>query len=450
MASTGSTVRLTADLPRASDAECSVLGAVMVDNARLAEIADRLKPEHFGQGWCGLVYTAMLSLAKQSQPIDFLTVRHALGAAMDDVGISRLSKLTDGIPRSANVTRYADIVIDASRRRAAIERASEVIDAAMETSAEADDVIAKAQDVFFRLASSKRTDTLFDANAMTQDLFAYLQSLADRRHQPTGIATGIEDFDRLSFGLQPGELVVLGARPSVGKTALALQIGLHAARHTTVLLCSLEMGSRSVWSRALWNTAKVDGFSYLRGYCKRDEQVDRRIGSALGDLATLPFWVDEQPGMSATDVRAKAQQVQLRHGLGLVIVDYLQLMRPSDGKAAKSQNRTQVVGEMAWELKELARSMQVPVLVLSQLRRSAEEKDRPSMADLRESGDIEAHADIILLLHRLETRAELADLPPGQPSKVELIIEKQRGNPTGLVDLANFRDQYRFASMERV
>ena len=148
--------------------------------------------------------------------------------------------------------------------------------------------------------------------------------------------------------------------------------------------------------------------------------------------------------------RAKAQQVQLRHGLGLVIVDYLQLMRPSDGKAAKSQNRTQVVGEMAWELKELARSMQVPVLVLSQLRRSAEEKDRPSMADLRESGDIEAHADIILLLHRLETRAELADLPPGQPSKVELIIEKQRGNPTGLVDLANFRDQYRFASMERV
>lgn len=441
-----SPVLLRRDLPRADEAEQSVLGGILVDNRRLAEVAGWLSPEHFAQGWCGLVYQAMRHLAKTDKPIDYITVKEALGAGIDEVGIIRLSKLGDGLPTATNVEHYARIVVDHARRRAAIRAATAVIEAAMEPTATADDVLEQAQDGFFRLAQAKRTDTMVSAETMTMGLLKHFDELGQRGHEITGLPTGIHDLDAMTFGLQPGELVIVGARSSVGKTGLALQVGLHAASRSPVLFCSLEMGHLSVWKRALYNTARVNGFVYQRGGYDDDRDVSRRVSRALEVLAPLRFHLDEQPGMTSLDVRVKAQQVQLRHGLGLVIVDYLQLMRPADVKAARSQNRAQIVGEMAWDLKEIARTLGVPVIALSQLRRRDDEKQAPTMGDLRESGDIENHADIVLLLHRKATREELATLPIGEPCRVDLIVEKQRGNPTGVINLLNYREQFRFAS----
>jgi replicative DNA helicase len=442
-----SSVTLSRDLPRAVEAEASVLGGVIVENNRLADVAGWLKAEHFTQHWAGLVFRAMVSLAKSNTPIDYITVKQELGPAMSDVGIERLSKLGDGVPRSTNVEYYARLVLDVWRRREAIAKATQVIEAALELGAEADDVIAKGQESFFRLASTRRSETLWTAGQMTSDIFKEFESLEQRDHEISGLSTGIRDLDDMTFGLQPGELVVIGARPSVGKTGIALQVAMHAASEGHVLFCSLEMGHRSVWRRAVFNTAKVDGFSYQRGRLKGDQTVYTRIAHALEVLRPLRFTLDEQPGMTSVDVRSRAQQIQLRHGLSLVVVDYLQLMRPSDPVAAKKQNRTQIVGEMAWDLKETARTLGVPVIALSQLTRMADEKTKPTMAQLRESGDIEAHADIILLMHRRETRAQLDDLEIGQPTHVELLVEKQRGNPTGMITLLNFRESYRFVSL---
>lgn len=434
---------LNVDRPSANDAEVAVLGGVLLHNPALADIADTLTAKHFGQAWCGLVFTAMVKLAKDGQPIDLVTLRGVLG---ESVRVDRLAALADGVPRATNIKYHAGLVMDAARRRAAISVAMDVIESAVAHQAVADDVIGQAQEGFFRLAQTKRGDTLFSAHELTSALWKRLEERDQRGHEMTGLPTSIHDLDSMTNGLQPGELVVVGARPSVGKTGLALQIGLHVATTQPVLFCSLEMGKESVWDRALYNLARVDGFRFRRGHFSGDQVTHRRIANALQKLDPLQFWLDEQPGVSPVEVRSKAQQVQLRHGLKLVIVDYLQLMRPADAAAIKGQNRAQVVGDITKDLKEIARTLNVTVLLLSQLRRTDE---RPTMNDLRESGDIEAHADIVLLLHRAESRDELHEKPVGEPITVELLVEKQRGNPTGLINLLNFREEYRFASAMR-
>jgi replicative DNA helicase len=438
---------LNVDRPSAHDAEAAVLGGVLVHNELLAEVAGLLAAQHFGQPWCRLVYVAMLALAKENKPIDYVTLRAAIGSeGIERIGLDTFARLGEGVPRSMNVRYYADLVIDAARRRAAIGRAMDVVDAAVAPTASADDVISKAQEAFFRLAQTRRGETLHSAHEMTTALYRRLEAADEQGHAMTGLETSIHDLDAMTHGLQGGELVVLGARPSIGKTGLALQVGLHVARSQPVLFCSLEMGQASIWERALFNMARVDGFRFKRGHFKGDPGTDRRISRAMNQLDPLLFWLDEQPAMSSVDVRSKAQQVQLRHGLKLVVVDYLQLMRVADPASVRGQNRAQIVGDMAKDLKEIARTLNVAVLVLSQLRRTDE---RPTMNDLRESGDIEAHADIILLLHRAKTRDELHDKPAGEPITVELLVEKQRGNPTGLIKLLNFREEYRFASAAR-
>jgi replicative DNA helicase len=443
-------VRLTAEVPRADDAEEAVLGAVLANNALLSDVAGRLTAGHFAQFWCGQVFTAMLALAKENQPIDFITLKTKLGPAfLERVGAARLATLGDGVPRSTNITHYADIIVDASRRRDAIRKATEIIESALAPAAEADDVISVAQEAFFRLAASRRGKTLFSASELTSTVLTRFQAMDERGGSSTGLASGIWDLDILTHGFQPGELVVIGARPSVGKTGLALHIGLQVAEAGgQVLFCSCEMGAVAVWERAVFNRARVDGYKFKRGFLAGDADTGRRIAAAVGQLEPLPFWIDEQPGMSSVDVRSKAQQIQLRHGLSLLLVDYLQLMKAADERSTRGQLRSQIIGEMARDLKEIARTLGVTVVVLSQLRR-LEDGKRPTMADLRESGDIEAHADIILLLHRSQSREQLAALEPGAPATLDLLIEKQRGNPIGEIQVLNYREQYRFASATR-
>jgi replicative DNA helicase len=443
-----SQVHVKADLPRADEAEQAVLGAVILHNPQLAEVAGILRAEHFAQGWCRLVYAAMLQLAKKNQPIDFVTVKDALGdKALDDVGLMRLVKLGEGVPRATNIGYYADIVIDAARRRWAIQKATEVIDAALEPAAGADDVLTLAQESFFRLAQTKRADTMWSAAAMTMALYERLEKMSQSDHAMTGLPSGIARMDALTNGFQPGDLIVIGARPSVGKTGFALQLALHVAKQGGwVLFCSLEMGQAPVWDRALWNESRVDGFRYKRGFYRGDEDTDRRISNTMSLLSPLPLQLDEQPGMTSVDIRSKAQQVQLRYGLALVVVDYLQLMHDAGGD--RSETLAQRVGNRAKDLKELARTLNVPVIVLSQLRR-LEEGKRPTLADLKESGDIEAHADIVMLLHRIETIEQMDELEVGEPVHVEAILAKQRGNPTAVVRLLNYREQFRFVDETR-
>lgn len=435
-------------LPFDLEAERGVLGGIMVANERMFAVSGQLRTEHFWRQSHAAIYQAMLSLATANTPIDFLTLKNMLGStAYEEIGPAYLASLMDGVPRATNVEFYARVVIDRWRLRSVMLAADQAERAAFEAAADkgvdVDAVVRSAQEAFYQLSDDVDGETLFDAERLTTELFDDLEQLTKHRGAVTGVSTGLHDLDWLTMGLQPGDLIVIGGRPSTGKTVLGLQFALTASQGGPVLFSSLEMSRQPVWRRALFHTARVDGYRYLRGYLD-DATTHRQIAEAMETLRELNLSIHQKAGASPIQIRSTAQRTKLRHGLSLLVVDYLQLMQPSDRSTVKHLNRTQIVGEFARALKELASDLQIPVVVLSQLRRSQE---RPTMADLRESGDIEAHADVILLLHR--AGADEDQFTPGEPVPLELILEKQRNGPTGSINLLNFREQYRFVSAQR-
>lgn len=424
---------MSAPLPRHDEAERSVLGGILVQPALLFEVSGRLKGDHFGHPYHRAIYAAILALAAANRPIDPLVVFSELGKIRDEIGQAFMAGLMTGVPRSTNVAAYAQMVINAAKLRQAILKAEDVIQAAGEAAADAEAVIEEAQAAYFSLADDAPRQTLWSAEEMTAELYRALEqgAVIDQK----ALRVGLPSVDAIFDGFSAGDWILLGGRPSTGKTALGIQIARRASETVPVLVCSAEMRHASVWRRALSSVTHLSAQQLSR---LRDRDYGP-VTHGLEKLNSLRLWIDDSPAVSDMHVLSVARRVQMQHGLGLLVVDYLQLLRSAEG----SENRNQELGSITRSLKQIARVLDVPVLTLAALSRAAA-NERPTMSHIRECGTAEYDADVILLMHR-DVQAQ-KELEPGAPSPAELIVEKQRNGATGSIPLVYFGEQYRFES----
>lgn len=421
-------------LPHNIDAERSVLGAVLVDNGAINVALQRLKPGDFYRDAHRRIFHAMIQLSEKSQAIDLVTVKEELnkaGSLESAGGPAALAALTDGVPRSANIEHYAAIVKDKAVLRDIIGASSEVIDACFADQEEARDVLDTAEKAIFAIAEDQYRGGFVTMREIADETVTQLQNLSGEQGV-TGLSTGFSRLDELTSGLQPSDLILVAARPSMGKTAFCLNIALHAARQggKSVGLFSLEMSKEQLYLRLLCSQSRVDNHRLRTGRLNRGEWSE--ILQSVEVLNQCRIYIDDTPGISALEMRAKARRLASEHSLDLLIIDYLQLMRGH----GRYENRNLEIADISRSLKELAKELHIPVVALSQLSRAPEQRGskdrRPQLADLRESGALEQDADVVLFLYRPELYNP--DDPELQ-NRAELIIGKQRNGPVDSIDL---------------
>jgi replicative DNA helicase len=423
--------------PHNLEAEESVLGAVMM-SAEAANVAlERLHAEDFYKPAHQLVYEAITALFDGNQPIDAITVADALRRTdtLDRVGgVGFLTRLLDTVPTTSNVEYYAEIVSETSARRRLMAAGAAVGGLAMQTDRHIEDVLDNAEQTVFAVAERRVGDGLAAVGPMLQETLEKIEEMGSRGEDVTGLATGFRDLDRMLAGLQPANLVVIAARPSMGKSALALNIAENVAEAgTPVAIFTLEMSREEVVQRLLSSMASVDSHRLRTGQLTPD--LWQRLVRVTSRLYQMPFYVDDSPDLTVTSIRAKCRRMARKQGLGLVVVDYLQLMH-STGRA---DNRQQEIADISRSLKNLARELHVPVIAVSQLNRALEQREnkRPRLGDLRESGAIEQDADIVAFIYR----DEYYDPGSDQPGVAEVNIAKHRAGATGNV-LMNFAAEF--------
>jgi replicative DNA helicase len=422
-------------LLRHEEAEQSVLGGILVNAKAFYDVAGTLTVEHFAVDANRRIYAAMLALARQNKPIDPVSVHAAV--ASPDVPFIVIDKLTDGVPRSTNVGYYATLVVNAAKLRAAVQSAADVVKAATTPGAQAVDVLEQAQASFFALAGETVRKSLWWADEMTPELAMQFQHGPEATTDVPSVLVGLPDVDARFDGFEAGDLAFLAGRPSTGKTCLAQQIALTAAEDRTVLSIGLEMRHTAMWRRAL---ATVSGVHIpKRSRRPFTEHEETLIGRGLAHLGGLQMAIEDVERATPMRILSTARRVQMQRGLGLIVIDYLQLMRSDN----RHRTRGEELGEITRTLKEIAMQLEVPVLVLAALSRDAA-NERPKMAHIRECGTAEYDADHIFLMHR--NVDDQKDLEPGQASEAELIIEKQRNGPTGSIPLLYMGETYRFLS----
>ncbi len=422
-------------LPHSLEAERSVLGAILVRNEGLDDAAERLAPEDFYREAHVRIFRAMLALAQRQEAIDIVTLREALTGKgdLDEVGGSAyLAKLLDGVPRSTNVPHYAAIVKDKATRRRAIAQAQAVLEAAYDGDLTAEDVLNEAERRFFELGQRDQRSELVGGATLIEEVMPMLESLLKgERRGVTGVPTGFGDLDAFTQGLQPGEFIILAARPSVGKSSLASDIARHVAitaQQGPVAFFSVEMSRRMTTLRNIIAQARVDGFRLRSGYVNQGDYD--RILQATHAIETSQLFIDDCTNLRPMELRSKARRLAATQGLSLIVVDYLQLMRPDRGQ--RYESREKEVASISRALKGIAKELRVPVVAICSLSRKTEERadKKPTMADLRESGALESDADVVLLLWRPGQQDPNAD-----QGYAELIIAKQRNNPVGVIKL---------------
>jgi replicative DNA helicase len=423
---------LVKGLPSNADAERSVLGAILLDNAAYNQAAAVLTPDDFFLDSHRRLFGRMMELADRSHPIDLVTLCEDLmrNNELEAVGgAAYISSLTDGLPRFANIEHYAKIVKDKALLRRLIQISNTITARCLEGAEEAEDVLDAAEGLVLSVGEQRVKEGFVHFNDIFRTSFQSIDALHDRGKRVTGLETGFRVFDDLTRGLQPSDLIIFAARPSMGKTSFALNIAQHAAvrQKQPVGLFSLEMSREALVLRLLCSEARVDSHKLRGGFASREDWTN--LAHALGRLAEAPIFIDDTPGLSITEVRAKARRLQAEHGLGLLIVDYLQLM---SGRG-RFENRTQEISSISRGLKGLAKELGVPLVAISQLSRAPEERGgRPRLSDLRESGQIEQDADLVAFIYR----EELAKPTEQNRGRAEIIIEKQRNGPTDTVHLA--------------
>jgi replicative DNA helicase len=434
--------------PHNLQAEESLLGAMLLSRDAIAAAVERCGPEDFYKPAHGHVFDAVCSLFGQGEPADPVTVADELRRAdlLEAIGgPATLISLQANTPATTNAARYARIVEEHALLRRLIGVAGEIAEMGYSLPEDIAAAIDRAESMVFQVAERRVTDTLKPLHDLLSDSLDRLEHLYDRGESITGVPTGFIDLDERLSGLQPSSLVIVGARPSMGKTALALGMAAHAAMeaHVPVLYFSLEMSHDEITQRLLCSEARVDSSRIRNG--KLLESDWPKISHAIGRLGEAPLYIDDNPNLTIMEVRAKARRLKSRIGnLGLVVIDYLQLMSGRNN----AENRQVEVSEISRGLKILARELEVPVVALSQLSRNLESRadKRPMLADLRESGSLEQDADVVMFLYRDEI------YNPESPERgtAEVIISKHRNGPTGKTDLA-FLDHYtRFANMAKV
>ncbi len=445
---------ITADagLPANIDAEKTILGAILLDNAAHAEASERLEPDDFSLDSHRRIFQRMSELINSERTVDIVTLANELSRykEVETVGgVAYLASLTEGLPRRPVIEEYIRIVKDKSLLRklmlicsAAIARAADQADAAL-------DVLGDAEQRLLEVSEKGVTNGLLPLDQIVQSSFGSIDNLYKNSREVTGLSTDLTVFDQMTSGLQKGELIIIAARPSMGKTALAINIAQNAAinHNAIVAIFSLEMSRESLLRRMLASQAWVDQRKLQQGFLGREDHG--KLQSALNQLVESRIFIDDSAGISLAEVRAKARRLkQTVKGLDLVVVDYLQLMSVSlssaGGRRGGYENRTQEVSAISRGLKALAKELEIPVVALSQLSRASErrgEDKRPMLSDLRESGSIEQDADVVCFIHRESYYNRDEEMSESDRAKSEIIIAKQRNGPTGTVHL-NFVSKF--------
>jgi replicative DNA helicase len=441
---------LDAGLPANVDAEKTILGAILLDNAAHSEAAEKLTPDDFSLDSHRRIYLRMCELMDSQRAVDIVTLSHELQRYKEIEavgGVAYLASLTEGLPRRPVIEEYIRIVKEKSLYRrlmaicaTAIARASDGADPAI-------DVVGEAERQLIEATQSSITYGLQPLDQIVAGSFGSIDKLYEQSREVTGLATDFTDLDRMTSGLQKGELIIIAARPSMGKTAFAINIAQNAAinHDAVVAVFSLEMSKESLLRRMLASQAWVDQRKLQTGFLGREDHD--KLQSALGQLVESRLFIDDTAGISLTEMRAKARRLKQTAGkLDLVVVDYLQLMTATQPGAGRKgpENRTQEVSAISRGLKALAKELEVPVIALSQLSRASERRGddkRPLLSDLRESGSIEQDADVVAFIHRDAYYDRDNELSESDKAKSEIIIAKQRNGPTDTVHL-NFISRF--------
>ncbi|WP_114571922.1 replicative DNA helicase [Exiguobacterium flavidum] len=433
--------------PHSIEAEQAVLGAVMIDADRLISASERLLPHDFYRAAHQRIFEAMLVLSDRGEAIDLVTVTAELDATgiLNEIGgLAYLAELAEGVPTAANINYYVDVVDKKSTLRRLIRTAGEIVTDSYERQDEVDVLLNEAERKILEVSQGKGSASFIPISDVLTSAYATIDKLHKQSGETTGIPTGFRDLDKVTAGFQRNDLIIVAARPSVGKTAFALNITQNVATRAdeNVAIFSLEMGAEQLVMRMLCAEGNVDAQRLRTGQLEDEDWG--KLSLAMSNLSRAGIYIDDTPGIRVNDIRAKCRRLKQEHGLGMIMIDYLQLIQ---GNGRSSDNRQQEVSEISRSLKSLARELEVPVIALSQLSRGVESRQdkRPMMSDIRESGAIEQDADIVAFLYRDDYYNKETE----DANTIEIIIAKQRNGPTGTVKLAFRKEFNKFVDLER-
>jgi replicative DNA helicase len=439
-------ITLEKTLPANLEAERSILGAILLDEKAVLLVFEILKPQDFYLDSHRRIFENMLQLMNISRPIDLVTLKDELQRAneLESVGgAAYLASLTDGLPRALNIEYYAEIVREKSTLRRLIQISNEIMARSYQDEESAQEILQQVETAIFDIAKQQFRSGFSSISPVVSNVFKQIEELSNRKVPITGLETGFADLDRMTLGMHKGDLIIVAARPGLGKTSICLNIAEHVAirKHKTVGIFSLEMSKEQLVKRLLCGEARIDANRVNTGYLSKEDW--RNLSRASGDLSETKIFIDDAASVSVAELRTKSRRLSLEeHGLDLIIVDYLQLMA---GSTQRYENRTQEISQISRGLKGIAKELEVPLIAVSQLSRAIEsrtgEHRRPQLSDLRESGSIEQDADVVLFIYRDDANN------PNEESKgieAELIIGKQRNGPTGTVRVAFSRQFTRF------
>ena len=433
--------------PHDEDAEQAVLGSMLTDNDAVMAAVEVLKEDAFYREDNKIIYQAILNLYSKSEPIDIITLKdelESMGKFEQVGGFEYLASLPDKVPTTANVQKYIKIVEEKSVLRNLIKTANEIIELGYNPTEDVEDIMDGAEKKIFDIMQSKNTKSYTPIKDVLVESFTNLEKLYNQKQHVTGVPTQFYDLDDKTAGLHGSELILVAARPAMGKTAFALNIATNAAlrANVPVAIFSLEMSKDQLVNRMLCSEAMVDSNKVRTG--KLDEEDWTKLAEAIGPLSEAGVYIDDTPGISVMEIRTKCRKLKMEKNIGLVVIDYLQLI---SGSNKRNGSREQEISEISRSLKVLAKELNVPVIALSQLSRAVEQRPdhRPMLSDLRESGAIEQDADIVMFLYR----DDYYNKESAEKDIAEVIIAKQRGGSTGTVKLYWMGNYTKFVNIER-
>ncbi len=433
--------------PHDIDAEQAVIGSMLTDKDAVVDAVETLKSDDFYRQDNKTIYEAILNLYNRAEPIDIITVKSeltSLGKLEAVGGLEYLAILPDKVPTTANVDKYIKIVEEKSILRRLIKASNELIDLGYAETEEVDSIIDQAEKKVFEISQGKNQKGYTPIKDILVESFAELEKLYNQKEPITGIPTGFADLDYKTAGLHNSDLVLIAARPAMGKSAFALNIATNAAvqAKVPVVIFNLEMSKSQLVSRILCSEAMVDSNKVRTGKIEEDDWV--KLATALGPLSEAPIYIDDTPGITVTEIRAKCRKLKMEKNIGLIVIDYLQLIQ---GSGKRNSSREQEISEISRSLKILAKELDVPVIALSQLSRAAEQRadHRPMLSDLRESGAIEQDADIVMFLYRDDYYN-----PDSEKKNIaEVIMAKHRAGSTGTVELLWLGNYTKFVNIDK-
>ncbi len=433
--------------PQNIEAEQAVLGAIFLEPASLTLASEILIPDDFYRASHQKIFNAMLNLNDKGEPVDLVTVTAELADVrlLEEIGgVSYLSDIANSVPTAANIEYYAKIIEEKSILRRLIRTATTIASDGYSREDEVEALLSEAEKTILEVAQRKNAGAFKNIRDVLVETYDNIEELTNRKGDVTGIPTGFTELDRMTAGFQRNDLIIVAARPSVGKTAFALNIAQNVATKTdeNVAIFSLEMGAEQLVMRMLCAEGNINAQALRTGALTAEDWS--KLTMAMGSLSNSGIFIDDTPGIRISDIRSKCRRLKQENGLGMILIDYLQLIQ---GSGRSGENRQQEVSEISRSLKELARELKVPVIALSQLSRGVEQRQdkRPMMSDIRESGSIEQDADIVAFLYRddyYDKESENKDI-------IEIIIAKQRNGPVGTVSLAFVKEYNKFVNLER-